>query len=464
MLDYRKYDAFDLSSMIRRGDVTARELLDRAIKIADDTKDTVNAVCMRFDEQAYENVDRGMPEANGTTPYYGVPFLLKNLSCYMKGTVTDHCSKKFANDEVAASDSFVTRRYKQLGFNIFGKTTCPEFGLAAITESQLYGVTKNPLNLDYSVGGSSGGACAAVAAGIVPVAHATDGLGSLRTPSSLCGLVGLKPTRGSVSQGHTRTEGWGGLIEWNVVSRSVRDSENIFNLTNDYIDGDSYTAPRKKYNPRKLKVAYNFTPPAGHHHVQETEDAVNHAILLLKSMGHECHYKPFEYDHQEFSKHVSVIVSTRIASNIKLDEGDMFDLENYTRYVARRGREYLSTDYIEAMDYVHSMSRKMAEFMQDYDIYLNPTTGQLPWKNTDISLKTDNTAEIWSDTILHKTPFTPLANVTGQPSLTVPIYWTDNNLPIGILLNGRWGEEELLFDVAKKFELEDPWIGRYNYE
>lgn len=451
MLDYKNYDAVGLKELIDEYETTPLELLQAALSVAKENEH-LNIICMYHDDIAHTAAHNNMPESGDDAPFFGIPFLLKNLKTQFKGTVTDHCSNAFRNVSPAKNDDWLVKKYKELGFNIFGKTNSAELGLAAITKNDLYGETKNPLNPEYSCAGSSGGAAAAVAAGIVPIAHGTDGLGSLRTPSSVCGVVAMKPTRNSIIDGSHTPEGWGGLTTWNVISRTVRDSHTVFNRT------AKYDAVEKK----KLKIAYNFNPPAGHNPDPETIKAVEYAVEVLRSLGHTCEEKQFKYDYKSLSQSISAVVGSHVAVNTQNSE--TIDMGHYAKYVHRRGKEFTSADYINAVEHFTRIAHDMQNFLTEYDLYLNPTTGEVPWKLNDISLTTDNTAEIWSDTILRKTPFTPLANVTGQPSLTLPLYWTDTNLPIGILFNGRWGEEQLLFNLAYELENEIPWIRRYNYE
>lgn len=452
MLDYRNYDAIGLKQLIDNYETTPYELLQAALSVAKDNEH-INSICMYHEKIAIDAAKHDMPDSEKDAPFYGIPFLLKNLKLNLKGTTTDNCCVAYKNNAPATEDSWLVKKYKKLGFNIFGKTNSAELGLAAITKNDLYGETKNPLNPEYSCGGSSGGAAAAVSAGIVPIAHGTDGLGSLRTPASLCGVFALKPTRNSITDGTHAPEGWGGLTTWNVISRTVRDSHMVFANTANYMKPDNKT---------KLKIAYNVRPPAGHAPDPKTVEAMEDTVALLRLLGHECEELQFKYDYKELSKHISTVVASHTASNNY--DVDYWQLGHYAKYVARRGKEFTAADYIKAVEYMTKLSNQMQSFLAEYDIYLNPTTGELPWKLEDISLTTDNTAEIWSDTILRKTPFTPLANVTGQPSMTVPLFWTKENLPIGMLFNGRWGEESLLFNLAYQLEKEKPWIGRYNYE
>ncbi|MBP6754339.1 MAG: amidase, partial [Alicycliphilus sp.] len=297
MPEYEKLDALALASAIREGRLTALEALEAAIARAE-ARSQINAVALRHFDLARENAQRlsrmGRAERAAwaqTAPLAGVPFALKDLGVAMKGTVTTQgCA--FFKDAVADHDSTLVQRYRAAGLNIFAKTTTPEFGQTATTESRLFGLTRNPWNLAYSAGGSSGGAAAAVAAGIVPAAHASDGGGSIRIPSSHCGLFGLKPSRGLVPMGPKMLEGWLGLSAQNVISRSVRDSALLLQLTQGPEAG-SRTGPQPgalmdaiARPPRRLRIALMEQNPFGAPVHPDCLDAVRAAARLCESLGH----------------------------------------------------------------------------------------------------------------------------------------------------------------------------------
>ena len=236
--EYDQYDALGLAELVKKGDVTSTELLEEAIARTEKVNDSVNAVVHKHYDEARAAIDAGLPDG----PFTGVPFLLKDLHLLLEGTVTTYGSG-FYRDHLADHDSTLVERYKQAGLVTFGKTNSPELGLMPVTEPRLFGPTRNPWDLSRTPGGSSGGASAAVASGIVPMANASDGGGSIRIPASCTGLVGLKPTRGRTPMGPDRGEGWAGQSISRVVSRSVRDSAAALDATTGEEPGNPYEAP-----------------------------------------------------------------------------------------------------------------------------------------------------------------------------------------------------------------------------
>ena len=289
--DYRRYDAIALTDLVARGEVSPTELLNSAIARRNVIDPQINALSQRHDDEARRAIADGLPDG----PLKGVPFLLKDVSVQMAGTVTSNCSKLFA-DVVATQDSTIVERYRQAGLVIFGKTNTPEMGLAASTETAMYGVTRNPWNLQRTAGGSSGGAAAAVSAGIVPAAMGSDGGGSIRIPASCCGLFGLKPTRARTPMGPMVGEGWGSMGAVHVLTRSVRDSAAFLDATQGPAPGDPYAAPPLTRAFRdelgaptgRLRVALQLAPLSGTPVDSECIAAARDAAHLMESFRSPC--------------------------------------------------------------------------------------------------------------------------------------------------------------------------------
>ena len=287
--DYENHDGLALAALVRTGELSAAELLDAALQRIAAANGKLNAVVTPLYEQARAAVAAGLPAG----PFEGVPFLVKELVASVAGVPTTSASRLYAHN-IPAADSEVVARFRRAGLLIVGKTNSPEFGLSPMTESLLYGVTRNPWQLDLSPGGSSGGAAAAVASGMVPVAHATDGGGSIRIPASCCGLFGLKPTRGRVSAGPQGGEGLNGLATQHVISRSVRDSAALLDAIAGPMPGDPYAAapPSRPFldevgrEPGRLRIAFARTAPTGVPVDSSCQAAVEDAAQLCEQLGH----------------------------------------------------------------------------------------------------------------------------------------------------------------------------------
>lgn len=353
-----------------------------------------------------------------------------------------------------------------------GRSSSPEFGLNPNTEPRLYGSCRNPWNLEYSAGGSSGGAAAAVSAGIVPVAHATDGGGSIRIPAAQCGLFGLKPSRGRVSMAPDAGEGWGGLAVGHVVSRSVRDSALMLDCTAGMEPGDPYAAPPPERPfvdaitrpPRKLKIALMLKDHRGAKLHPECLLAVQGAAKLCASLGHVVEEADPELDLvalRPISNRISAANTAR-ACNMRWKvlgrEPNANDVEAVTWAVYQRGLKVSGIEYVEAIAAVHAIGRQMGRFLANYDVTLSTTLAGPPPKlgyfdqNGDVQTFTDRVTEFLS--------VTPLHNATGTPAMTVPLHWTASGLPVGVHFAGRYGEEAMLLVLAAQLETAQPWFDR----
>ncbi len=465
--EYRDYDALGLAELIAGGEVTPKEVLEAAIGRLEAVNPEINAVVHQMYDEAERAIAAGLPAG----PLSGVPFLLKDLVLY-EGQPTGYGSRLY-DGFVAGHDSTITARYRAAGLVVFGKTNTPEMGLAATTEPIRFGPTRNPWNLERTAGGSSGGSTAAVAAGVLPAAHATDGGGSIRIPASACGLVGLKPTRSRNPAGPDAGEGWSGLSCGHVASLTVRDSAAFLDATHGPEAGAPYHAPPPAglflaevgADPGRLRVGYSTVAPNGVAVDAECVAAVEAAAKLLAGLGHEVAEAAPEYDFAEAIQHMAVIWAANTWANTALRyealgrEPDGSGLENVTWIIARRGLEATAADYARALQVVHGLGRAFARFHDTHDIHLTPTLAQppVPLGNIDM-METD--ADRYLENMLKFMPFTPQINATGQPAITLPLHQSADGLPIGVQFVGRFGDEATLLRLAGQLEQTCPWADR----
>ena len=473
--EYERFDATELASHIRSGQLTPLEVLDAAIARAD-ARSQINAVALRHDELARETARRlsAMGEAERThlsdrAPMRGVPFALKDLGVAMQGTITTHgCA--FFQDAVASHDSTLVQRYRAAGLNIFAKTTSPEFGQTATTESRLFGLTRNPWNLAYSAGGSSGGSAAAVAAGILPVAHASDGGGSIRIPASYCGLFGLKPSRGLVPMGPKMLEGWLGLSVQHVISRSVRDSAWLLQLTQGPEAG-SRTGPQPDAvidaiarPPRPLRIALMEQNPFGAPVHPDCLDAVRAAARLCESLGHSVELAAPQLAIGDMFASMGVATATGMLTTVKAREKELgraaredeFEPLNWRSLQLARG--YSAEQVFTARIVFDQASRTLDLFLGDYDLILSPVTAAPAPLLGAMSL--DQPYEDYVQVAMAASPFTALFNMSGHPAMSVPLHRNAEGMPIGAQFAGPFGGEATLLALATQLEQAAPWKDR----
>jgi Asp-tRNA(Asn)/Glu-tRNA(Gln) amidotransferase A subunit family amidase len=398
-----------------------------------------------------------------------VPYLIKDLGFFETGEPATLGSSLF-KDFVADHDSAYVRRCKKAGLVFIGRSSSPEFGLNPNTEPRLYGSCHNPWNLEYSPGGSSGGSAAAVAGGILPVAHATDGGGSIRIPAAQCGLFGLKPSRGRVSMAPDAGEGWGGLSTGHVVSRSVRDSALMLDCTAGPEPGDPYAAPVSEgsfleaiaHPPAKLRIALMLKDHRGAKLHPECLAAVQNAAKLCASLGHTVEEADPELDMVALRPLNARISAANTARSCNMRwkalgrEPNPDDVEAVTWAVYQRGMRVSGVEYIEAIAAAHAAGRKMGNFLTSYDMILSTALAGPPPKlgyfdqNGDVQTFTARVTEYLS--------VTPLHNATGTPAMSVPLHWTADGLPVGVHFAGRYGEEVTLLALAAQLERAQPWF------
>jgi Asp-tRNA(Asn)/Glu-tRNA(Gln) amidotransferase A subunit family amidase len=465
--DYDRYDALDLAQLIRRRELSASEVLEEAIARTEAANPRLNAVVAKVYDAARARAKQPLPD----TALAGVPFLIKDIT-YVAGTPCTSGSRLFA-DAVPDHDSEIVARYRAAGLVLFGKTSTPEFGLNVTTESVLFGACRNPWNLQKTTGGSSGGAGAVVAAGVIPAAHATDGGGSIRIPASCCGLVGLKPTRARNPQGPDAGEGWGGMSTGHIVSRTVRDSAAFLDATHGPAPGDPYHAPtfvgsflgQCAQSPRRLRIALDTHALTGVPTHPDCIGAARHAASLCESLGHVVEEASPEFDRLAFRVATGVVVSANVANAIDARLATLGrklgadDVETNTRANVEYGRSLTAPRYAAAMQTIHQVSRAVARFHQTYDVMLTPTLVAPPvplgWLDTmklDVATFSDRFSRFWG--------FTNLQNATGQPAISLPLYWNNEELPIGVQFVGRFGDDLLMLQLASQLERAQPWFDR----
>lgn len=466
--EYMKHDGLGLAELVRTGEVTAGELLDMALKRLDAVNPRINAVVVRFPDRARKQIATGLPAG----PFRGVPFLLKDLHAHLTGTVTTNGSRLF-RDRVDQDDNVLVDRYLRAGLVIFGKGASPEFGLTPSTESVLNGPTHNPWNLGYTAGGSSGGCAAAVAAGIVPWAHASDGGGSIRIPASCCGLFGLKPSRHRVPVGPpTNGEGWAGLSCQHAVTRSVRDSAALLDATCAPVLGSSFLAPPPERPflaevgapPGTLRMALIRHRFGGGDIDPECTRAVEAAAQLCRELGHRVEEVTPKIDYGDLGKAMgTVIIPANIARTIDERVAELGrpanenDVEPVTWGIYQMGKQVKGSDYEAARAVMFRAGCAMAEFQRDWDILLSSVLGSPPVK---LGILTLTDIKAFGDAAQHFVPFTGVFNGTGQPSMSVPLHWTRAGLPVGVMFSGRYGEDATLLRLAAQLEQARPWAGR----
>ena len=463
-------DAVGLGELVRNREVSPLELVDSAIDAIERLDPHLNAVVTPMFEIAREQAGKVSLGA----PFAGVPFLLKDLRASFAGVPTSE-GNAVMGSEKSRYDSEIVTRQKRAGLICVGKTNTPEFGLTATTEPHAFGPTRNPWDLERTPGGSSGGAAAAVAARIVPMAHASDGGGSIRIPAACCGLVGLKPTRGRNPLGPDAGDVMNGLVVEHALTVSVRDSAALLDATSGPDAGDPYWAPHKARpfleevgaDPGTLRIAFSTESPSGTPVHIDCVEAVESTALLLQELGHRVEEAAPQYDDGAFRKAFTTIWFSNLAANLAmLSEALGRDLseshcESLTLAFGARGSEHTGADYVKAVATIQAISRTVAGFFRRYDTLLSPTLASPPPKIGFLHpAKGDSDLQPYPRRVKEFVPFTQMANATGQPAVSLPMHWK-NGLPVGEQFSARFGEEATLFRLAAQLEAARPWRDRF---
>ena len=465
--EYDQYDGLGLAALVAKRQVSPLELLNAVKQRFEAVNPKLNATAQVFFDRAAAQIKQGLPAG----PFTGVPFVLKDLGQQLAGTVTTYGSRVF-KDNTPDFDSTLVTRYKQAGLVIFAKTTSPEFGLTTTTESVLFGKTRNPWNLERTSGGSSGGSSALVASRVVPMAHGSDGGGSIRIPASCCGLFGLKPTRGRVPIGPTQFEGWNGCSHHHALTISVRDSAALLDATAGAELGSPYfsPAPARPFlkevgaDPGKLRIALAVATPAGTPLDPECKKAALDAAKLCESLGHKIEeaQPPIEdaWMRDAFLTVLRVSLARTLDDAAKPLGREVTDkdVERVTWVLAQAGRAVSSVAYSRAIATMHQVGLAMAKFQEKYDVILSPTLAKPPVPLGVLSLSPANIAQYTKD-VTEFGPYTAIYNVTGQPSMSVPLHWSGEGLPVGVMFSGRFGDDATLFRLASQLEKAKPWAG-----
>ena len=462
-------DATGQAELVRSKEVSPSELVAEAIARIEKLNPELNAVIHELFERARGEAAGELPDG----PFRGVPFLLKDLGAELAGTPFNE-GLAFSGDYRSTVTQTLTQRYIDAGFVICGKTNTPELGILPTTEPQRFGPTRNPWNTGHSTGGSSGGSAAAVASGMVPAAHANDGGGSIRIPASCCGLVGLKPTRARNSLAPSYGDLMGGLVAEHVVTRSVRDSAAILDLTAGPVAGDPYCAPPLRgpsfsaaaaNPPARLRVAVMVDSPTGSEVHPDCVAAVRAAASLCESLGHQVERATLSVDGDAFVTHFVNQWACSIAWSVadwekrlgrQVAEGD---LEPLSWALIELGRSVNGGQYLVSVQELQYISRQIAEYFEGIDVLLTPTLAEPPAPlGTFDSPPGEPLAGLFRAATY--TPFTPPFNVTGQPGISLPLHWSEDGLPIGVQFVGRFGDEETLLALAGQLEQAAPWAER----
>jgi len=487
--DYDKYDGLGLAELVRSRQVKPAELVEEAIARIDRYNPSLNAVVHKMYGQALEAAASDLPGG----PFKGVPFLLKDLMAFYKGEPLTN-SSRFFKDYVPDFDSELVKRYRNAGLIVVGKTNTPEFGMAFVTEPQLHGATHNPWELSRTPGGSSGGSAATVAARIVPIAHGGDGGGSIRIPSSCCGVFGLKPTRGRNPLGPYYGDAWRGFACEHVITRSVRDSAAILDATAGPDTGAPYCCepPVDTFlsevgkEPGILRIAFTAQPFFSDSVDAECVTGLESTVKLCEELGHNVEEALPELDYKSIANAFVMVVcsETRAAieqAELELNRKASFkDFEDETWVAALLGKKCRASDLSKALNLIQSAGREVGRFFEKYDILLTPTNAALPLPigysvvsgfqrialkvlgrlNAGGLINLLGGIPVFAERAFVFAAYTPLFNATGQPAMSVPLYWTDDGLPVGMQFAGRYGDEATLFRLAGQLEKARPWADR----
>lgn len=464
--EYDQYDGLGLAKLVQSGVVDPLALLEEAIARTEELNPHVNGLIHALYDEAREAIRIGLPQG----PFHGVPFLLKDLHTPMKDTPCQNGSAMWRNSR-SASDNTLVKRYRDAGLVIYGKTNTPEMGLNPVTEPREFGPSRNPWNLNKTPGGSSGGAAALVAAGALPIAHASDGGGSIRIPAACCGLFGLKPSRGRLPQGPEQSEAWAGQSTSHVLSRSVRDSAAMLDTTAGNENGEAYSAPAHagtfllaaSTTPNSLRVAVSREKWGRGRYQRDVLAGLEKTVELLQALGHQVQEARPAFDGEEASRACFTIicVSTALAAMqraAQLDvDVDRLPMEEGTRLTVEMGRSTSATDYQAAVQFNHRLGHIMGRFHQHYDVTLAPTLASAPVPVGHIS---EATPQQYGERLFSYMGDTTIYNQTGQPSMSLPLHWNDDGLPIGMMFSAAYGNDALLLQLAGQLEQAAPWRDR----
>jgi amidase len=461
-------DATAQAELVRRDEASPLELVDAAISRIEHLNPQLDAVIRTRFELARKEAAGDLPDG----PFRGVPILFKDIGCMVAGEPTAFGIGPL-RDLAWPVTSYLAQMFQAAGFVTVGRTNVPEFGTTVTTEAMSFPAARNPWNPRHSTGGSSGGSAAAVASGMVPVAHANDGGGSIRIPASECGLVGLKPTRGRVSQGPVTGEAWAGGTIDGSLARTVRDAAAVLDVISERMPGEPYYAPALPRplsqevgaDPGRLKIGMvDHAPDERFGDDPQCRAAVAGAARLLESLGHEVAQSgPDAMFEPEFTRHFTAIIAADTEATFRAFEAALgrpiSDAEIEPRNAAHRqaGRALGSVEYLQARQWIGQWARRMASWWDDFDLLVTPTLGAPP---PELGWFTAAGPEDEGRRIASFIPYTAQFNMTGQPAVSLPLHWTPDDLPVGVQLVAAYGREDVLVRVASQLEQAAPWADR----
>ena len=485
--EYSRHDATGLAELVRKGEVSADELLAVACARLAELNPQLNCVIHTFEEAARARVRAGLPDG----PFAGVPFILKDLLDDLEGQPTS-----FGTNSVRwlpPRHAEITGRYLRAGLVPFAKSNLPELGLMISTEPQAFGPAHNPWKAGHSTGGSSGGSAAAVAARIVPMASANDGGGSIRFPAACCGIFGLKPSRGRNPFGPFEAEGWDGAIAGHPVTLSVRDSAAMLDALSGAEPGQPYVAATQSESfltqmqraPAPLTIGYSFKPMVPATVSAEARAAVERTLALLEDAGHQLVEADPQIDSEKLWADFLVVTSGHVANKVaqirrEFGAAAARGLEPGTLSMAMLGRSFRSVDVAAAKEGWHRARLAMSDYFSRFDLLLTPTLIGEPAPHGVIPptafealqmrlgqhlplgrlLMASGLLFSLSERVLSRMAFTVLGNVTGLPAMSVPLYWTPNGLPLGSQFMAPMGQEGRLLQLAHQLEQQAPWFDK----
>jgi amidase len=460
---YADSDAMRLAELVRAKEVTPAELVETAISIIEEIDPKLNAVVIRSFE-----IGREAAASDLSGPFAGVPFLLKNIGSHWKGTRVDG-GMEYLKDYVCSYDSTLSARIRAAGFALLGRTNSPEGGWCITTEPRFYGNTVNPWNPERTAGGSSGGAAAAVASGMVPLAEASDGGGSIRIPASCCGVVGLKPSRGRITYGPVDPDLWLGSVYTFCVTRTVRDTAAFLDAVAGAVSGDPYTPPTPDQSwlsllqatPRKLRIGYTLTAPFGAPFAPEVADAVKDTVKLLESMGHQLEEYTIKFDLEKAWWDYNDVVAVEAVNDFEQKAQivgrpvEEKDLAPFNWSMLQYGRSLSAAKYSASAAGMRKANQQLGQELASFDVFLTPVLTQPPrpvgyWTMEDGDR--ERYLARWSDAA-----FMFAFNISGLPAISLPSTKFANGTPIGVQFVGRYGDEATILNLAGQMEKARPW-------
>ena len=465
--EYESYDALGLAALMKAGEVSATEVLEAAIARVEARNPAVNAVVTKLYDHAAQAIEAGLPQG----PFTGVPYLVKALFTAVAGVRCAHGSRFFADLPPATGDSLHVARLKRAGMVIYGMTSSCELGLSLTCEPQLHGPSRNPWDLERTPAGSSGGAGAAVGARMLPIAHASDGFGSIRAPAASCGLVGLRPTRARNTLAPAFGEALAGLAIEHAVSLTVRDNAALLDATHGPAPGDPYFVlpPARPFleevgaDPGRLRIAFTSKAPNGAPVEADPLRVLQEAASLCADLGHQVDEADPPIDGADVVPTFRTLSAVNILYTVRGHPSGRApapgDLETVVANTAKLAEGIDGADYMAAVHTAHRIGRQMAAFHEDWDVLLTPGLGTLPPKLGWLDMMMDDLEEYWRR-VFRFSPFTVWFNLTGQPAMMIPLGVTESGFPVAVQAIARFGDEATLFRLASQLEAARPWIGR----